>query len=385
MKEMTHEEKYILARWCYSIGEEIIDDAEYNTLHQLMKTTNTLPEYVNRSWSSDPCPYELLKKFGMESKAYSIVLSDKTESIESITTEDALADKYKYIVEAHYLSYKHDGWNVQLIYHNTQLILSSTRGRRSDALDIGSISHIFPNNIPREGKVKIVGELTLTNSNFKALKELFPDKNLQSQRSAVRTAIANKEAHHLLTFTAFDIIEEDKDDLMAGYIFFLLSKWGFDTPTYRVATNYEELVRAIKDLSDARSIYPHPTDGIVVRTMQGKELRAVRVFNWEEPVYKSFVIGYLETTAAHSRPISLQIHPIKLGNSTQRQIPITNIGRIVKNRLEIGSPVAFRIKSESIADIDEAATAMLQHMYKDNYNEFKHLIEYTEQMKYLSE
>lgn len=381
VNNMTQEEKYIISRWCYSIGEPIISDVEYNNLHRYMEHENLLSEYTSRSWSSDPCPIELLKKFDMSDKAVNIVLSDKTESIQSITEESELESYYSTMYDLHFISYKHDGWNTQATYHNKEFIIANTRGRKSESIDLSGLKHLFPETITRDGKVVIIGEMTLTDENFTKLKLMYPEKNLQSQRSAVRTAMANKEANHLLSFTAFDILLEDGKELDASFTFYLLSNWGFTIPVYETAYDYDALLRAIKNLSDSVKMYPHLTDGLVVRSNTGRNMRAIRILNWQEAIYQSYVMDYEETEGAHNISIKLLIYPIKLENSTQKRIPITNMRRIIKNNLEPGSPVAFRIASSAIADIDEEVTHMLQKMYKGNYDNFKHKIEYEEATK----
>ena len=49
-------DQFILSRWAYSIGEPIITDPEYTVLLNAVKSEYPNSEYVNRSWSSDPCP-----------------------------------------------------------------------------------------------------------------------------------------------------------------------------------------------------------------------------------------------------------------------------------------------------------------------------------------
>ena len=83
---MSDLDKYILARWCYSIGKPIISDAEYNQLHRTISTLYPDNPYVNRSWSSDPCPKDLLIANGMSQYIFDVVLTDKTVSIPSLNS-----------------------------------------------------------------------------------------------------------------------------------------------------------------------------------------------------------------------------------------------------------------------------------------------------------
>ena len=53
---------------------------------------------------------------------------------------------------------------------------------------------------------------------------------------------------------------------------------------------------------------------------------------------------------------------------TQEYINITNLERIINLKLQIGSPIAFRIVSGVNADIDAYTTGLLQTEYQDNYS-----------------
>ena len=52
--------RYILARWCYLMGEPLISDIEYDALERKLRSENPGEEFYFQSWSFDECPRELL-------------------------------------------------------------------------------------------------------------------------------------------------------------------------------------------------------------------------------------------------------------------------------------------------------------------------------------
>lgn len=379
---MTDIEKYILTRWLYSIGEEtLISDSEYSNLHLYLKDKGLVPEYTNRAWSSDPCPIELLRQNNLSEFIYDIKLLDKTESIESITSELDATRFYRERIGLYTVSFKIDGWNLQLTYYNGELIKVTTRGRESDALVVEVLKKYLPRKIPKMGEVRIVGELGLSHASFAELKRMFPNKQMKSQRASVRTALANEEAAHLLTFLAFDIISNEGEELGSVFTYYQLNKWGFKTPDYLVARSGAEVMNCIKVLSDREQTYGFISDGTVVRSDKGRELRAVRIYSWEESVYYSYVVGVEEEHSSSSFGCKLLVYPIRTIHGTQERVNITNLKRIQENRLYPGSPIAFVLRSDAIADPDLSTTRYLQEMWNGRYEDFKERIIIQEAVK----
>ncbi len=382
LTRMSQEEKYIITRWLYSISlEPLMSDEEYNLLRKYIQSVGSLPDYSERSWSSDPCPIDLLKKYKLEHLVATVVVSDKTESLYSITSEAELKNVYGNLDELAIVSYKHDGWNFQNTYFNGKSVWLQTRGRSTDAMDVSVLQEFLPKEISREGKARVIMEANISHVNFEKLKQMFPKKELVSQRMAVSTAIANPEARQLLSFTAFDILLEDGKELSFAYILYLLNQWGFTTPIYKTVTNYSELVQAMKDLSDNKEFYPYLTDGLVVRTNDSNSANAVRIYNWQENIYRSYVTGYTESRGSHDIAMKVTIYHIRLPNSTQRQVAVTNLARLQYLNLVPGAPIAFKLTSSAIAVLNEEATIMLHQMYKNKWEDYRYYIEYDEMTK----
>lgn len=368
---VTDLEKYVIARWAYSIGKPIISDVEYNLLHTMMQATDPNNEYVQRSWSSDPCPTELLNKYNLGNLITAVVVTDKTESIPSLNSFAEIRQVYGELSEECTLSYKHDGWNFQVSYYNGRKIHSQTRGRTSDAMVVESLDSLLPERIDMMGKVTIIAEITASHSAFRFAKQKFGNV---SQRGCVSTFLANREYAHMLSLHAFRI----RSAYEINDHFKLLREWGYDTPMNTRVSSFSELMEKVKEYSDFNSQYDFPTDGLVVA---GDITRALRVMAWEEPIHNSYITGYKEEFGPQYTSVGLEIFPIKLPNSEQKNIPATNLSRVIALNLQPGAPVAFRIASSAIADLDDESTKLLHKTYVGRWEEFQMKVEENERIK----
>ena len=369
---MTDKELFIMSRWAYSVGKPIIDDAHYNKLREMFEATDRDWEYVNRTWSNDPCPVDLLKREGRTDLIEAVVIADKTESVPSLNNLYDVQTKYElydYGTDS-FVSYKHDGWNVQLTYYDGELIDLRTRGRSTDnAINVEAIRSILPSKIPLNGRVRVIGECTCSSELFVAMKQIFGSA---SERSAVRTALTNPSFAVRLSFHAFNIISDDIHD----NIFPTLISWGFKVPRWQPVSSYKELINLIQAMGDEVSKYPYPTDGLVMR--KGSEMYAIRIGAWEEPIHESYVMGYEQSYGAHIISMKVAIYPKHTGKGVQRRLSVTNCKRIIENNLRVGYPIAFKFTSASYGDIDEEATRMLQNQWAGREHMFRFKIEQEE-------
>ncbi|MDR1523296.1 MAG: hypothetical protein LBS29_05030 [Endomicrobium sp.] len=368
---MTDFELYVLARWCYSVGLPLISDSEYTLLHDRIKREFPDNEYVKQSWSSDYCPVSLLRKYNLQQYIYPVVVTDKTESIESLNSLYAVKNEYSDLSTEVTLSYKHDGWNIQASYYNGQLIHVQTRGRTNDAIVIDNFDGMIPRIVPMEGKVTVIMEATVTEKVFQEISKIFGNV---SQRGCVATLLANKQYTQALSLHAFKI----RANSSVGDDFNVLRRWGFETPMHTKVSSYIDLMQAIEAFSNYKKDYIYPTDGLVV---DGVYTKAIRILAWEEPIYKSYVVGYKEEFGPHSCSIAVKIYPIKLQNSTQYVIPATNLARIIGMNLQIGAPIAFRIAASAIADLDESSTILLHKTYAGKWEQLRQEVEGEEALK----
>lgn len=368
---MTDLEKFIIARWMYSIGEPIMEDSEYTILLKTIESKYPDSDYVNRSWSSDPCPVELLHRYGYGEAVRNIVLSDKTESIPSINDWFTLREVYEDLSEEATISFKHDGWNIQASYYNGERVGLQTRGRASDAISAEILADKIPKTIPKLGRVTVCMEATVSNTNFALLKK---ELNSRSQRGAVSSCLARREYTHMIDLHAFSIIGDEQ----VLNPFPILDEWGFQTVKWVSCNTYAELLTSMHSLDRELAAYDSPTDGLVIRS---SITRAVRLLSWEEPIYKSYVTGYDETYGAYRVGVKAKIYPVAMKNSTQKLVSCTNYQRIIDNNLRVGFPIAFRLSSMAIADLDEESTRLLQEEWSGREEEFCKWIEAGERAK----
>lgn len=368
---MTDYEEFVIARWMYSICEPIMTDAEYSLLLDVIKVKYPDSEYLDRSWSSDPCPVKLLQDNGYADAIQNIILSDKTESISSVNDWVTLRNIYEDLDEEATLSYKHDGINIQASYYNGELVSMMTRGRASDPISAEVLKGNIPNKIGIMGRYTICMEATVSRDNFSYLKKQLGSK---SQRAAARSCMARPEYVHMVDLHAFSII----GDSQILNPFPTLEEWGFKTPRWIIVHNYGELTDGMHQLDKELPAYQTLTDGLVIRATF---TRAIRLLSWEEPIYKTYVTGYNETYGAYRMGIKAEVYPVTLPNSTQRQVSCTNWQRIIDYNLRVGYPIAFRLSSQAIADLDRKSTKLLQEQWKGKEDEYRAWIEERERIK----
>jgi hypothetical protein len=350
----------------------MFSDAEYTYMLRTMQALYPNDEYVQRSWSSDPCPMSLLKRIGREDLIVDVILGDKTESIPSLNTELEVQANLSNFYGTGTMSMKHDGWHIQVNYYNGELVNIRTRGRTYDAVDAGSLVTQVPKTIPVLGKVRVSCEATVSKSNFLFCASRFGNAN---ERSAVSTILANPEYIHLISLHAFDIFGIDLDNRCK---FDVLKEWGFEVPKYYIVSDYGEILNALRELSDACEGYDYPTDGAV---FDGHIRRAIRLLAWEEPIFYSYVTGYFEQYSLYRISPSILIYPFLRSGTTQRRINITNWQRIINHDLRPGSPIAFRIASSAIADFDEDATRAVRKEWEGRWEDYQKKIIQEEEVK----
>ncbi|MCM1234397.1 MAG: hypothetical protein NC489_30215 [Ruminococcus flavefaciens] len=370
--DLSDIDRFVLARWTYSIGESIMSDADYNLLREVMEVTCPESPYVHRTWSDDPCPVELLTRIGRKDWIATVVLGDKTESIPSLNSDLEVREELQNFFGKGTMSMKHDGWHMQANYYNGKLINMQTRGRTHDAMDANPLCSKVPQEIPVMGKVRVSMEATVSKMNFPFCARTF---NNVSERSAVSTILSRPEYSHLIDLHAFDVFGVE---LEGRCKFDVLQQWGFDVPMWEYVENYTEILQALAHLSESRTAYPSPTDGAV---FDGDKRRAIRLLAWEEPIYYSYVTGYFEQYNMYRISPSVTIFPVLRKGSTQRRVNVTNWQRILDYDLEPNSPIAFRVASEAIADFDETATRLCRKEWKGRWDEFAKKVRDDEEIK----
>lgn len=362
---MNSQEKYIIARWAYAIGEEYITDIEYDHLESEMKANNLLSEYTSRGWSEDPIPTELLKKYKLDEFIVPVTFTHSTESIESLNTVELVRSKLFKVCIPTRISYKLDGWSLRLNYYNGKLVSAITRNRNGGkGKNLESIIKLFKPTIDIMGKVLVTGELYLKNNRFEEYKVL---RGIVSQRNGVSTAIANGDIE-FLGYRCFNIYLNDAEGVKSDKYEFLQSL-GFSVPKSVVVKDYQGIMKAIEILGKQKSIYDGPTDGVVLEndTMQF----ALRIGAWEEQCNKSYVLGYEFNRGMYGNSISIAIKPMFINHKTVSSVDVTNPQTIIDYGLDIGTPIAFVERSGVNSVFDSTATEKLHQGYRNRLEEYR--------------
>lgn len=364
---MTLLEKYILARWCYAIGEDYISDMEYKYIEDKLREEDPDNIYVNRSWSDDPCPIALLEKYNLMKYYRNIKFDHKSESIRSIIDEQTYKSQFAYLNTRTRVSYKIDGFNIQVNYYNGEVISAETRGRTGNSLNANVVMQIVPKSIPFKGKVKVTGELSIPKDKWK-LYQL--ETGNSSQRNSVSTALARGDVEYL-SYLAFSI-QLEKDEVTDDP-YNVLQSIGFKTPMCMYVDSFDKLDKAIDLMGKRDKAYNYLTDGLVVET--GSLQVALRIRNWKEEMLRSYVTGYTENTGVYGDAMVVDVHPITVDGARRSKVNVTNLQYIMDNNLQIGFPIAFNIRSAANCVLNQTRTQELQEEWAGRYEEYRVSIE----------
>lgn len=358
--------KYILARWCYLMGEEYLSDIEYDKIEKQFKEWYPDDVHSKKPWSFDECPVDILTEAGRTSLICNPVMGYMAESIYSINNWDELEDTLKDKLPRSRLSFKIDGWNTRVSYYNGVIVNVQTRGRSGNNLDISNTARLFPKRIPIMGRVAITGEMSIPNDKWPLFKEMTGNVD---QRASVRTALARNDIGYL-SFNAFNIYIENTREEYDPYI--KLEELGFMHPAYIWINSYAQLLAGIKYMSYLNNSYNYLTDGLV---LENKSMQyAIRLDAWEEHCMKSYVTGYEEGQGAYGTFLKVLCKPIQIEGKTFSKISINNIASIVENNLRVGYPIAFNLRSAANVVIDTTETRHLQDAYYGNYDKYRESI-----------
>lgn len=361
-------DKYILARWAYAIGVDFIDDIEYRYLEEHVKREYPECEYLNRSWSNDPCPLKLLEKYNRMDLYRDIKFAYTSESIRSINSMEEFNVQFSGLNEISRLSFKEDGFNIQVNYYNGKPISAETRGRRGNSLNANIVLKLVPECIPYMGKVKITGECVIPNDKWELFKQTYSNV---SQRSSVATCLANGLSEYL-AYVAFNIQVEDQQVL--GDPYEKLKELGFRVPVFIWVSNFEELKSGVELMGKRNKVYKIPTDGLVIENT--KYQLAIRIGEWQESILKSYVVEYVENVGMHGVAMLVRVAPVKSSEGhTYTSVSVTNLQYILDNDLKIGSPIAFDLRSMAAPVLNTTATQMLHDEYAGRYEEYRELID----------
>lgn len=363
---ITREQKnrFIISRWQYAIGEKpLMEDVEYNQFYPQYKMEFPDDEYSTRVWSEDPCPIDLLKAVNREDLIRKVEIVYGSESMASIRTIEELQSKFGNLSSRTRVSMKVDGWNTQVNYYNGVPISANSRGRTGNNKETNAILSAVPKRISLMGKVKFVGESSIPNEKWEIFKAETGNKD---QRASMSTVFAQGMTG-MSNFAAFNIITEDEE---FGDKYAKLKELGFETPKCMYVNNYQQLLKAIDILSKSKDRYHLLTDGLVVENDNTQI--AVRLGAWAESDYLTYVTGYEQNHTPYGLSMVLLVKPIQIEGKEVSRVNITNISQIVQNKLRVGNPVAFVVRSSAnpVINVSRSEQLFLEHQFSlDKYRQ----------------
>ena len=359
---MSDLERYIIARWAYAIGKDFMNDQEYRVLEDKLRAEGE--PLVNKSWSLDECPTELLKKYGyVDWIQQDFTVQGEAESIPNCPDDETLSyylSSYKDLKRCR-LSYKLDGWNIQAHFSDGKFVQAHTRGRGARTQDADILKH-FVHDIDLPGHTKITGELIIPNNKWPEYKAKTGNT---SQRSSVSSIIANGDFEYA-KWICYNI---DGVDNVEGSLdkYSLLNNLGYETPFNIVLPDGEKTVAEIhRYLEQFNGVYEYPTDGVVFDTNCFQI--ALRLNNYSEKVYVGIIKGYKENWGSYGTAFLIEIEPIEVDGAVRTYIPIQNIGNIEENDLRPGTPICFNIRSGVAPVFNAEAQLELRRRLKEKSN-----------------
>ena len=394
--EGTPEEIFILARYCYSVGEPIIDDYKYDEYEKYFIQSKILVDYTSRVYDDDPVPVSLLKKYEAEDllvefekdvKYTPQMSEDKSLSIKALKDIESI---YKFFLDNSerelIASVKGDGWNTQNFYLNggdylgskvrenwDYHALSKSRGRHGRSFNITkNISKVLLN--PVNAKLQsftVFGEAFVEEEYLPVLRDKYDKDKYKSPRtgasSLLRVSHDAEDYKHLKVMmfrlegsTDFKTISEGID---------FLEELGFYTVPYdilepnrfnlRTLKEFEkeflEYLRWFKDLT--RHI---PSDGLVIEVNKldventvtnqySSRNIAVKMGPWRHKSYTSVVEEIIVEQQGVKCSVRLRIKPTETEySSTAKYVHCGSPRILVLENIKVGDTIRFERDSNAV-------------------------------------
>ena len=380
---------YKLARFCYRVGEDLIDDAAYEMVEGIIKSGNLSP-LVNQTYDDDDVPYDLLEEFNLTHLVYSgeqegmseyeqVLSSDKSMSIKALDNYEDVFDFFNSVRGNDlFVSAKVNGCSSRSVYKDEDYKVTMTRGRKENSRPINitrNASRVVPSKLKSsiEDSVKVVyGEFAVDDDKYELIPRIKGGNPFTSSRMAalsiLRVDVPN-EWYNSLKLYAFNA--DGLSDTLEG-TFLELKNSGFSTPpgflvkAEEVPEDFEEFRIWLKD----RVLTPLyleckdkniPTDGVVVevndRTYVGtinnqyvSKNCALKLEYWSHKYYMGIVKNIIIEQQAVNASVVIEIEPIKTeDNVVARRVQTYNLSYLVDNNICIGAPVYFIRNSEAIS------------------------------------
>lgn len=380
---------YVLSRFCYRVGNEILSDSDYDAIDKFMRGQGLLQDYYNRSYDDDPVPYNLLKEFNLMhlvpnfkkwySKYDRSLEEEKSMSIKAI---ESYEDTFRYFTTfkdfRKVISVKVNGVNAKSLFTKEEgedklsLKIAKSRGRNTmDSFDFTEgLSRVIPNVIDYDtNQLLVYGEAVVDSSAIGKLvapSGVVPKLERMAALSMLRTEY-NDGDYQYLRFKAFSCVGYSES--LSESLEFLKSK-GFDVVPYliiepnEVPTTYEEFCPWLREKLDYFKQVcidnDLASDGIVVDVddvnfrgeisgQYSSKNIALKFEHWLHKYYKAKVIDLLIEQQAKKCSVVALIEPCKTGDGAEaKRVNLHSPSVMFNQKILPGSEIYFKRNSEAI-------------------------------------
>lgn len=359
-------------------GEELVEDAIYDTCIQILRDVNPSSVLLTRTWSDTTDSVEV--KDDLDHYLNSVPMY----SIQTIKhLDDVYVSKFKDNLKVNtadgsaicHVSFKENGHGIRIVYKKGELVRATSRGRSTtERKDItGVLKAILGDKNDKLAAfdlIEIRGEMLLSFKNFDIAKEKYNSeiKSAFTGVSSMCRASASMDEWKLLSFVAYQILSDDIQPKSREEQYQLLEDWGFTVPTYYMIkvsadTLEDDITRILDTMEEKVDNYAYYTDGVVLEINDkqlfdkfGAESRvclgnlALKMQYWEQNMY-SGVVERIEWRAGKSKktPVAILADGGTLTGtgSTVKNVPLYAPCYVLMMEAYPGNTIHFRFGGEA--------------------------------------
>ena len=361
---MTEVEKIVatLTRYsdAYYSGNQLVDDATYDTLEALLKRLDPQNDYFSHNREATANIYGTKKKHlygfvGSVSKIHSI------EESKVLSYSESHREDYT-------ISAKLDGTSMTAYFENGKLLYALSRADGYEGFDITDkylkITEKYNLNIPKDFTGGIRGEAVMSNKSWGIYKKSHSDAAMQ--RNTGTGLLARKEVSEdlsLLDYVIYEVLAT-KDKLIGSSLseldYLTKQNFGYPIAPYLVGRTLldEDTLRKLRD--DWAEIYP--LDGIVFKTNEiltekngVYEVDSLKeAYKFEAETKETEVIGVEWTLQRSGKLIPVVImSPVELSGALVRRATANNAKNILDSKIGIGSKILVKRSNEVIPYVED--------------------------------
>ena len=359
-------------------GNELVSDAIYDTLVEILRDVKPDSVLLTRTWSDTTDSVEATDDFD---KFLNFLPMYSIQTIKHL--DDSYIQKFKDNLrnntsngsaECH-ISMKENGHGIRVVYKEGKLVRATSRGRStSERKDITAVLREILGEYNAKLKefnlIEIRGEMLLSFKDFEVAKAKYnPDiKSAFTGVSSMCRASASKEEWKLLSFVAYQIITDEITFNSREEQYKALHSWGFMIPIYytdtvSADTLEDDINRILKTMEEKVEKYDFYTDGVVLEINDkklfdsfGVESRvclgnlALKMQYWEQNMYQGEV-ERIEWRAGKSKmtPVAiLKGEGVLTGTgSTVKNVPLYAPCYVMMMEAYPGNTIHFRFGGEA--------------------------------------